>query len=113
MKTKKLLFIFLSVLSFFFLYPTVSPAQQIPTPEAFFGFRMGTDRKLARWDKMVDYYHMLEEMSQRIKVENMGTTTLDNPFLALYISSPDNLARLEEIRQHNATLSDPRGVAQA
>ncbi|MCZ6858493.1 MAG: M14 family metallopeptidase, partial [Gemmatimonadetes bacterium] len=36
-----------------------------------------------------------------------------NPFLALFISSPENLARLEELRQINATLSDPRGVSQA
>jgi hypothetical protein len=34
----------------------------IPSPEQFFGFRMGTDRKLARWDKIVDYYRILDEI---------------------------------------------------
>ena len=88
-------------------------AQQIPTPEQFFGFQMGADRKLARWDKLVEYYNLLGEQSPRMEVVNMGPTTWGNPFLVLFISSPENLARLEELRQINATLSDPRGVSQA
>ena len=48
-----------------------------------------------------------------MEVVNMGPTTWGNPFLVLFISSPENLARLEELRQINATLSDPRGVSEA
>jgi hypothetical protein len=62
---------------------------------------------------LVEYYNLLGEQSPRLHVVNMGPTTLGNPFLALYISSPENLARLEELRQMNATLSDPRGVPEA
>ncbi len=87
-------------------------AQDIPSPEEFFGFQMGADRKLARWDKLVEYYEILGRESDRLTVVNMGQTTLDNPFLALFISSPDNLARLEALRAINAKLSDPRGVPQ-
>ena len=43
----------------------------------------------------------------------MGPSTLGNPFLVLFISSPANLARLDEFKRINATLSDPRGVAEA
>ncbi len=35
------------------LQPVRATGQQIPTPESFFGFQMGADRKLARWDKLV------------------------------------------------------------
>ena len=87
--------------------------QQIPSPEEFFGFQMGADRKLARWDKLVEYYNLLGEQSPKLQVVNMGPTTWGNPFLVLFISSPANLARLEELRQINATLSDPRGVPDA
>jgi len=92
--------------------PGVS-AQQIPSPEEFFGFQMGADRHLARWDKLVEYYQILDRESPRIHVENMGPTTLGNPFLAVWVSSPDNIARLEDIRGMNALLSDPRGSSQA
>jgi len=92
--------------------PGVS-AQQIPSPEEFFGFQMGADRHLARWDKLVEYYQLLDQESPRIHVENMGPTTLGNPFLAVWVSSPENLSRLEDLRGMNALLSDPRGASQA
>lgn len=94
------------------LCPGFIMAQDLPTPEQYFGFKMGADRKLAHWDDLVKYYNKLGDASPRMKVVNMGKTTLGNPFLALYISSPENLAKLEDYRKMNARLSDPRGVAQ-
>ncbi len=94
--------------------PTAAPPSvnaAITTPGKFFGFRMGADRKMARWDKIVDYMHLLAKQSTRIKVETMGRTSMGNPFLAVYISSPANLARLDAIRTDNLKLADPRGVA--
>ncbi len=83
------------------------------TPESFFGFQMGADKKLAHWDDMVRYYELLGKSSNRMKVVNMGKTSEGRPFLALFISSPQNLARFEEYRGINAKLSDPRGIANA
>jgi hypothetical protein len=87
-------------------------AQQIPTPEAFFGFQMGADRHLARWDKLVEYYQLLDRESPRVRVVNMGPSTLGNPFLAIWVSSPENMAKLDELQRMNAVLSDPRGASQ-
>ncbi|MEO8336123.1 MAG: M14 metallopeptidase family protein [bacterium] len=83
------------------------------TPESFFGFQMGADKKMAHWNDMVRYYELLGKTSNRMKVVNMGLTSEGHPFLALFISSPKNLAKLEQIRGMNAKLSDPRGVPQA
>jgi hypothetical protein len=93
--------------------PSVVLAQGIPSPETFFGFQMGADRQLARWDKLVEYYNLLGEQSPRLDVVNMGRSTLGNPFLALFISAPDNLERLWQLKQLNATLTDPRGASRA
>ncbi|WP_158512685.1 M14 family metallopeptidase [Sphingobium sp. SYK-6] len=84
----------------------------VPTPESWFGHRMGTDRKLEPYAKMVAYYQELAKTSDRIKLVELGKSTEGRPFLALYISSPANLARLEEYRQMNLKLTDPRGVSQ-
>jgi hypothetical protein len=62
---------------------------------------------------MVEYYDLLGEQSDRLHVVHMGPSTLGNPFLALFISSPENLARLEQLKQINAILTDPRGVPEA
>jgi hypothetical protein len=94
-------------------WTAAAAAQQVPTPEQFFGFRMGEDRKLARWDKLVEYYQLLDRASDRLEVVDMGPTTMGNPFLVMFLSSPANLGKLEELRQLNARLSDPRGVPEA
>ncbi len=87
---------------------------RITSPEQFFGFRMGADRKLVRWDKAVEYYRLLEKQSGgKLKVVDMGPTEMGNPFLLVVITSPANQARLEELRRMNLTLSDPRGVPEA
>ncbi|HSR42853.1 MAG TPA: M14 family zinc carboxypeptidase, partial [Longimicrobiales bacterium] len=103
------------VLAFSSAPVSVAPAaaQEIRSPEEFFGFRMGTEGRLASWDQLSEYYRALGEASPRLRVVEMGRSTLGNPFLVLFISSPENLARLDELRRMNATLSDPRGASEA
>lgn len=92
-------------------FPTRAPAEdKITPPESFFGFQLGADRKIARWDKIVDYFTLLEKESPRLKVVNLGPTTMGQPFLLVIISSPDNLANLERIKEINQKITDPRQV---
>ena len=65
----------------------------LPTPEKFFGFQMGADRKLANWDKLHEYYQLLAKSSNRVKLVELGKSSEGRPFIALFISSPANLAR--------------------
>ena len=88
-------------------------AQSVPTPEKFFGHQLGADRKMARWDKIIEYFKALEKASPRFKVTEMGKTTMGNPFLLVFISSPANLAKLDALQKTNAKLSDPRGLTEA
>ena len=89
-------------------------AQEITSPEKYFGFQLGADKKMARWDKIVDYYAVLEKQSGgRMKVINMGPTSEGNPFLMVIITAPANFAKLERLRQVNLRLSDPRGLTEA
>ncbi len=95
--------------------PARSQAQQaVTSPEKFFGFQMGADRKMARWDKLVEYYQLLEKQSGgKMKVVDMGPTEMGNPFLLVIITSPANQKNLEQLRQNNLKLSDPRGIPEA
>jgi hypothetical protein len=89
-------------------------AQEITSPEKFFGFQLGADKKMARWDKIVEYYGVLEKQSGgRMKVINMGPTSMGNPFLMVIVTAPANFAKLERLRQVNLRLSDPRGITEA
>ena len=69
----------------------------VPTPEAFFGFRMGTDKKLARYDKIAEYFQKLASGTDRVRYRNLGPTTNGNPFVMLEISSPENLKNRDRL----------------
>ncbi|MBE3071663.1 MAG: peptidase M14 family protein [Acidobacteria bacterium] len=88
-------------------------AATVTSPEKFFGFQLGSDRKIARWDRIVEYYRLLAKESSKVKVVDMGPSTMGNPFLLVIISSPANLAKLERLREVNLRISDPRGVPEA
>ncbi|MBZ5498617.1 MAG: peptidase M14 family protein [Acidobacteriia bacterium] len=95
------------------LVPTGSAQSQLTSPEKFFGFQLGSDKKMARWDRMIEYYKLLEkEGGGKLKVTDMGPTTMGNPFLLVIISSPANMAKLDRLREVNARISDPRGLSE-
>ncbi|UCF20517.1 MAG: hypothetical protein JSU87_03655 [Gemmatimonadota bacterium] len=87
-----------------------STAERIPVPASVLGFEIGADRKLADWEEITSYLALLAEASDRIELDTLGTTTLGHPFIALTISSPENLAKLDAYREIQRKLADPRLV---
>ena len=85
----------------------------LPSPEKFFGHVMGADRKLEGWEKLLEYYQLLAKSSNRMKLVELGKSSEGRPFIALFISSPANLAKLDQYRQINAKIADPRGLSEA
>ena len=80
----------------------------IPAPADVFGFVPGDDRKLASWNQVVEYFERLDQASDRVKFETLGRTSMDKPFVMATISSPTNLAKLDEYQQIQEQLADPR-----
>jgi hypothetical protein len=88
-------------------------AAQPQSPEQYFGFEPGTDGELARYPKVVEYLQHLANTTDRVKVEVVGKTTMDNDYVLAAISSPQNLARLDRLTQITRRLADPRGLGEA
>jgi hypothetical protein len=93
--------------------PTASAAPTIPTPEQYFGFRIGTDGRLAMLDQMIGYFKLVADRSDRIDYTQLGRTTLGNPYSLLTISSRRNLDNLDRLVGINRRLADPRGLSDA
>jgi len=83
---------------------------ELISPEEFYGFKPGTDRKLVRWDKVVEYFWKLDEASDLIKVVEEGKTTMGNPILVAYVSSSENLTNLEKIKKDSWGISHPENL---
>src|SRR5258706_336672 len=105
-----LLFITLSIQSDASLRRTIAVAQNrsIPAPEQILGFRPGDDRKLASWAQVVQYFQKLAAASDRVKFEEIGKSTMGAPFVYATISTPENLRRLDEFKDIQRQLADPR-----
>jgi len=71
----------------------------------------GEDRRLPDWGQVVDYLTALAAASPRLRLEEVGRTTEGRPFLLVTVTSPENQARLEAIRQASARLWDPRTLS--
>jgi hypothetical protein len=74
---------------------------------------MGADRKLVNWPEIVQYSQTLSKLSDRVRFAELGKSTLGKPFIALTISAPENLKRLEYYRSIQTRLADPRGLSAA
>ncbi len=85
-----------------------SAAAAVPAPEEVLGFRPGDDRKLASWAQTVEYFRRLSASSPRVKLEELGKTTLGAPFVVATISAPENIERLETYKDIQQKLADPR-----
>lgn len=88
--------------------PLATGQAKIPTPQEVIGFVPGEDRKLASWNQVIDYFEQLDRASDRVIFETLGQTSMNKPFVMATISSPANLARLEEFKQIQDQLADPR-----
>ena len=77
----------------------------IPKPKDIIGHEVG------EWhlthDKLVEYMKVLSASSDRISIENRGTTYEGRPLILLTITSPENHKNLEKIKQnHRAATND-------
>jgi hypothetical protein len=80
----------------------------VPRPASVLGFEPGAERRLVEWDPIVRYFRALGSASDRVRVRELGRTTNGAAFIAAFISSPTNLARLDALRGIQHLLADPR-----
>ena len=84
-------------------------AQKAPPPEEILGFEVGADYHLASYEQALDYLRALEATASRVKLFEMGKTSMGKPMIYAVISSEKNMAQLDrhkEISQKLALAKD-------
>ncbi|MEA1885669.1 MAG: M14 family zinc carboxypeptidase [Bacteroidota bacterium] len=89
-------FLLLSALAMFLLN---IQAQNINSPEEYLGYKLGT--RFTMHHQALDYFKYVAENSDYVRYHSYGKTYEDRELGVVFISSPDNLAELEEIRKAN------------
>jgi hypothetical protein len=87
--------------------------QVIPKPEDILGFRIGDDYHLATYTQAIDYLRKVASVSDRIKLFDMGKTSMGQVMTYAVISSPANLADLEAHKNTARRLSLASGLSPA
>ncbi len=90
-----------------FLIPFHSFAQKttFTTPESFFGFTPGDDRKLFDYEGLISYLKKLDEESPRLKLVEIGKSPMGKPMYIAFLSDESNINNLESLRQINKELA--------
>ena len=70
----------------------------VPTPKEHFGYTPGDDYKLADYNDIISYFQKLTRASDRILLAEFGKTAMGKPMYIAYISSPENLKKLDLYR---------------
>jgi hypothetical protein len=90
--------------------PVAAQARPVPTPESVFGKRPGDDFFLVSYDESRDYFRKLAQASDRVRLITVGKTTRGLDWEIAIISSPENLKRLDRLKQIAQRLADGRGL---
>ncbi len=80
-------------------------AQSLMPPREHFGFTPGDDRQLIDYEQLTGYLQQLAGASPRLELRDVGRTPLGRTMYVLFVSSPDNLAHLDQLREINRRLA--------
>ena len=88
-------------------------AQAVPPPASVFGFPVGADSQLFTYGQSIEYFRRLAAASPNVRLIEVGKTSFGKPWTVALISSPANLARVDEFRRINQRLARPEGLTDA
>ncbi len=73
--------------------------QQVKSPKEFLGYELG--EAFTHHHRAYAYFEHVAAQSPKVKLVNYGETYEKRPLAVAFVSSAENLAKLEEIRQNN------------
>ena len=93
--------------------PLHSSVESVPSPESVLGRPVGADRFLAPYPDVLAYLRAVAAASQRVSIETVGRSTLDNEMVVVVLTSEANQERLANYRDIARRLAHPDALAPA
>ena len=83
----------------------------VPSPKEVLGFEVGADYHLASYQQALAYFRLLEKSSARLKLVELGKTSLDKPMICAVITSEKNMAELDRFKSAARRLAQAKGMS--
>ncbi len=74
-------------------------------PSEYFGFQPGSDRNLFTYEKLISYFQELDEVSDKLKMVEIGNSPEGRPMYIAFISSAGNINNLDKLKDINKRLA--------
>ncbi len=88
-----------------FLFVSAHSTAQVPSPREHFGFTPGDDRMMFLYEDLISYMQKLADTSPMVHMEEAGKTELGQTMYNIFVSSAENIANLENLREINRQLA--------
>jgi len=72
---------------------------QVPSPTDFLGYELGS--RFSWHHQVVDYFEAVAESSPKVKLQRYGASYEGRPLMVAMLTSEENMAELETIRENN------------
>ncbi len=109
MRTRPISFL-LMPLMILLVVVTAFGQSRITSPKAQFGFNLGDDYQLTNYVQLSEYWKKLAQQSDRMKLEEIGTTAEGRPILMAIITSPENHKKLNRYKEISRRLALAEGL---
>ena len=90
---------------------TLAAQSRVTTPRQQFGFDIGAEYHLANYKQLAEYWRKLDAESDRMVVQEIGTTSEGRPHLMAIVTSPENHRNLEQYRGISRRLAFAEGLS--
>jgi hypothetical protein len=88
-------------------------AAAAPSPGEFLGRKVGEDRYLAAYPRVLEYMRALSDASGRVSLEVAGESTLGNEMVVVVLTSEENQRNLDRYRGIARRLAHPGDLGEA
>ena len=88
-------------------------AATVQPPKAMIGHEVGADFKLARYEKIRDYFEHVAKHSERVNVRHIGRTTEGRNMIIADITDDTSPKQLLTAMAHQRQIADPRLITNA
>lgn len=80
-------------------------AAQLQHPKEFFGFTPGDDRQMFLYEPMMKYLKQISDATPMVHIEQFGETWMGRPMYIVFVSSAENIANLDRLKEINRKLA--------